>query len=136
MNKYPSRYSNGKMVSAAQYITELICENRAKFIKEDIGFKFWTNKKWSKFYRDQIATANKLLTKFSDKAIIRALNNKKAEKIYSLRAPHLMPIIEDEQSSLEIENTKINKTYDRSEDKTFVKQSNNRSKLSRLKDLE
>lgn len=34
-HKFPSRYSNGKQVSAAQYITELICENKAKINKED-----------------------------------------------------------------------------------------------------
>ena len=41
---YPSRYSNGKTVSAAQYITELICEHKANIEKLDLHYKFWTNK--------------------------------------------------------------------------------------------
>jgi len=93
MQKYPSRYSNGKMVSAPQYITEVICEKKAKYDKEDLGFKFWTNKKWSAFYRNQISTANKLLKKYSCVAIIKALKNKKADYIYSLRAPSLIKLI-------------------------------------------
>jgi hypothetical protein len=35
-NKYLSKYSNGKTVSAAQYITEIICENKAKRDKLDL----------------------------------------------------------------------------------------------------
>ena len=38
--KFESKYSNNKMVSAAQYITELICENKAKIDKKDIHYKF------------------------------------------------------------------------------------------------
>lgn len=133
--KYPSRYSNGKLVSAAQYITELICENKAKNEKRDLGFKFWTNKEWSAYYRNQIATANKLLTQYSDKAIIRALKDKKAERIYSLRAPHLLDIIKKEQKIVENENQTIFKDYDRSSNKKF-KQENVSSKLSKLKELE
>ena len=38
--KYISKYSNGKEVSAAQYITELICENKAKQDKKDLHYKF------------------------------------------------------------------------------------------------
>ena len=56
--KYPSRYSNEKFVSAAQYITEMICEKKAKIDKEDLHHRFWTNKKWSSFFRNQIATAH------------------------------------------------------------------------------
>lgn len=136
MNKYQSRYSNGKMVSAAQYITELLCENKAKKDNKDLGFRFWTNKEWSRFYRDQIATANKLLSKYSDRAIIAALKNKRAENIYSLRAPHLKDIIEQEQNVLDTKNTKITKEYDRSENKNFTTNNKIKTKLSKLKDME
>ena len=134
--KYPSRYSNGKEVSAAQYITELICENKAKINKEDIGFRFWTNTKWMKFYRDQIASANKLLEKYNEQAIIKALKNIRASKIFSLRAPHLIDIIEEEQKIIESQNQTLRQDYDRSSNKKF--QTNNRvsSKLSKLKELE
>ena len=39
-NKYISRYSNNKSVSEAQYITELICEKKAKLEKTDLHFRF------------------------------------------------------------------------------------------------
>jgi hypothetical protein len=104
-NKYPSKYSNGKLVSAAQFITEIICENKAMKDNKDLHYRFWTNKNWESFYRSQIASAHKLLKTYDAKAIIKALKNSKARKIYSLRAPHLIPIIETEQAILS--NTEI-----------------------------
>jgi hypothetical protein len=133
---YPSRYSNGKTVSAAQYITELICEHKAKLSKMDLHYRFWVNKEWSKYYRDQIATANKLIKTYPAKAIIRALNDKKAEKIYSLRAPHLISIIEQYQKLVESENNEISTPIDRSPVNTFRKPLPAKNILSKLKELD
>ncbi len=132
---YISKYSNGKNVTAAQYITELICENKAKKDGKDLHFKFWTNKEWASYYKNQIATANKLVLKYNDQAIIRALKSKKAEKIYSLRAPHLIPIIEHEQAILEKQNTVLSKEYDRAKDKKY-RNNTTKSIISKLKELE
>jgi hypothetical protein len=134
---YPSRYSNGKTVSAAQYITELICEHKARIEKLDLHYRFWTNKEWSKYYRDQIATANKLLKKYTPKAIVRALNDKKTEKIYSLRAPHLIAIIEHHEMLAQSENKNMKDTIDRSDDKKFRQPIKNKNNiLSKLKEME
>ena len=132
---YLSKYSNGKKVSAAQYITELICENKAKQEKRDLHFRFWTNKEWSSYYRNQIATANKLVKQYDEQAIIRALKNKKAEKIYSLRAPHLVSIIEYEEELLNQENKTLSKEYDRSNNKKH-RHSIQKTLISKLQELE
>lgn len=135
--KYPSKYSNGKEVSGAQYITETICENKAKINKEDLHFRFWTMPKWSRFFRDQIATANKLIKQYGEKAVIRALNNPKAQKIYSLRAPHLIPIIEQEVIGLEKENKLLTKNFERKENVSHRKHINNQNSiLSKLEDID
>ena len=134
---YPSRYSNGKTVSAAQYITELICEHKANIEKLDLHYKFWTNKEWSKYYIDQIATANKLLKKYTAKSIIRALNDYKAEKIYSLRAPHLSAIIDKHEALLSLENNELTESINRDEKTTFRKKSTGKPNiLSKLKELD
>jgi len=135
--KYPSRYSNGKDISAAQYITEIICEKKAKLDSLDLHFRFWLNKKWSAFYKNQIATAYKLLKKYDANAIIRALNDAKSVKIYSLRAPMLEPIIEHHQKILSAENTEITKEYERKTDELiFGKKSNKKNIISKLKDID
>jgi hypothetical protein len=136
-NKYPSKYSNGRTVSAAQYITELICEKKAKIDNKDLHYKFWTNKEWSGFYKNQIASANKLLKTYSANAIIKALNNDKAKKVYSLRSPFLVPIIKDEEDKLSRVNTKLTKELERKKTVKFNQTSNNKNHiLSKLKDID
>jgi hypothetical protein len=134
--KYPSKYSNGKMVSAAQYITEIICEKKAKKDKKDLHYRFWTSKEWSVFYRNQIASAHMLLSKYHETAIIRGLNNSKSERIYSLRAPHLPAIIEHEQKLFESQNQELSITLERPDEVVFNKAKNKTNIISKLKELE
>lgn len=136
--KYISKYSNGKEVSEAQYITELICENKAKKDGLDLHYRFWTNKKWNLYYRNQIASANKLLLKYNAKAIIAALKDISASKIYSLRAPHLAPIIEKHEEILNKANQSLTLQINRVNDNSFRKniQSRNNNIISKLKDLD
>lgn len=135
-NKFPSKYSNGKEVSAAQFITEIICERKAVLSKEDLHYRFWTQKKWASFYRNQIGSAHKLLKKHNAKAIIRALNTNQGKKIYSLRAPHLPAMIEHEQSLIDKENVNITIDINRNDDIKFRQASKSKNIISRLKDLE
>jgi hypothetical protein len=134
--KYISKYSNDKFVTAQQYITELICEHKALKEKKDLHFRFWTNKEWSLFYRNQIATANKLIEKYSSQAIIEAIKDDRAKKIFSLRAPHLIPIIEEHEAIIQAQNNKLSMEFDRNTQKTYHKSSKQKNTLSRLKELE
>jgi hypothetical protein len=134
--QYPSKYSNGKQVSAAQYITEIICEKKAKLDKKDLHYRFWINKEWEKFYKDQIASAYRLLKKYSDTAIIRALNCSKAEKIYSLRAPFLIPIIEQEERLVKSQNTELSLELTRLDNVVFGQKQKKQNIISKLKDLD
>lgn len=136
MKKYLSKYSNGKSVSPAQYITEIICEHKAKRDKKDLHYKFWTTEYWSKFYRDQIASANKLLKAYSPEDIVCALNSQKAQQIYSLRAPFLKPIIEQAATINQQKNKVLSKTFDRQEKINFRKHEPKKNIISKLEDLE
>jgi hypothetical protein len=135
--KFPSKYSNGKDVSAAQFITELICENKAKIDKRDLHFKFWNNKEWASFFRNQIASANKLLKNYDAVDIIRALKTPKGQKIYSLRAKHLIPmIIEQQVKSQSMVDASKSINIDRSETKKIKEHKISKNILSRLEDLD
>lgn len=136
---YPSRYSPDCWVSAPQYITELICEKKARLDKKDLPTKFWELKEWRNFYRNQITAANTLLKKYKAEAIIAALRDKKTFRIFSLRAPWLSGIIEEHESLLskkqeqgtphiEIPDVDINEKPRVSKEK--------RNKLSNLKRLD
>lgn len=134
-NKYISKYSNNKEVSAAQYITEIICEHYAQKNKLDLHYRFWTHKDWATYYRNQIGSANKLLKKYDCRAIIRALNNPKSSRIYSLRAPHLIAIIESEQEKLAQQNTELQTQYERKNEK-YQQNKSKKNIISKLKELE
>lgn len=134
--KYPSKYSNGKEVSAAQYITEIICEKKAKRDKRDLHYRFWLNKEWAAFYRNQIASANKLVREHNELAVIKALNHPKSEKIYSLRAPHLVAIIQQEERVLETINHDLSIKLERKTEIVYSKLTIQNNIISKLKDLE
>lgn len=136
LNKYLSKYSNGKYVSASQYITEIICEHLALKNKKDLHYRFWINKDWEKFYKSQIFSANKLLSKYTDKAIIAALKTPEGQKIYSLRAPHLIDIILKQEHILSIKNNELNVSIERNTESKGVKQSKKTNIFDRLKDID
>lgn len=136
MIQYISKYSNGKKVSAAQYITELICENKAKKDKTDLHYRFWTNKKWNLYYRNQIASANKLLETYDAKAVIEALKDPEAAKIYSLRAPHLKAIIDKHSAILQNQNNNLTVSIDRKDNKSYRQNQSKNGIISKLKEID
>jgi hypothetical protein len=135
-NKYLSKYSNGKTVSASQYITEIICEHLAIKNKKDLHYRFWINKEWEKFYKSQIFSANKLLSKYSDKAIIAALKTPEGQKIYSLRAPHLVDIIVRQENILQTKNNEQNVLIERNTVSKGVSNTKKTNIFDRLKDID
>lgn len=97
---YPSIYSPQKNVTAAQYIIELICQKKARLSKTDLPIQFWKLPKWQKFFRSQLRKCHILLKQYDERAIINALKNKRAYGIYSLFAPWLIDIIDEEEEIL------------------------------------
>lgn len=136
--KYISKYSNGKLVSPAQYITELICENKARVDKKDLHYRFWVNKDWASFYRNQIASANKLVKQYDPKAIINAIKNQQAQRTYSLRSPVLTKLIQQEQKKIDAQpdNQEV-ATYNRKVDASKRRKSRKSTNiLSRLEEID
>jgi len=135
-HKYLSKYSNGKTVSAAQFITEIVCENKARRDKLDLHYRFWTHSTWASFYRNQIASANKLVKQYGAKPIIKALQDDKGKNIYSLRAPFLIPIIEKYRDLIEAENKDFTLEVDRNSKTSFRQPKSKRNIISKLKELD
>lgn len=97
---YHSRYSEG-YVSAAQYITELVCEKKAAREKKELPIFFWKLPAWATYFKSQIGTANKLLKTYSSKAILKVLMDPKMKNTYSLRAPWLTSYFSREQDIID-----------------------------------
>lgn len=135
-NKYLSKYSNGKLVSAAQFISELVCERLAKKQKKDLHYRFWLSDEWQKEYKGQIATANKLLKKYEAKFIIEALLSDVGKKIYSLRAPHLPDTIEKIMKKKPSEAKPAVVIQRNMLDKGHQKSTSTKNIIDKLKDIE
>jgi len=136
-SKYPSRYSPQGFVHGAQYVTELICEKKAKVEKKELPLKFWDLPDWNKYYKYQIMLANRLVKKYGESAVIATLNDKRTWKTYSLRAPLLVPILEEYKEKSELAKT-ISKglEYDFSKKETFNSNNSKKSIISKLRDLD
>lgn len=120
-SRYPSKYSQGVFVTAAQYISELVCEAKARSKKTVLTERFWSEPSWEKFYKQQIIAANGLLRTYRVEAIISALKTRQGSKIFSLHAPWLDDIIKEEQSKLEL-SEKIAADKAQNEKKTVLVQ--------------
>lgn len=136
MKKRISKYSNGAQVSDAQYITEIICENFAKKNKKDLHYRFWLEKSWSKFYKSQIASANKLLKKYQADDIISALLSDAGRKIFSLRAPHLGDIIDKASKENSAKNKEILNKVERNTLSKGKQAKTQKSMIDKLKEIE
>lgn len=101
-----SRYTDTeKQLTPAQWLAELMCERKAKSERKDLPVKFWDKKlypEWAKEWVKQAIIANRLLKKYSFEAIVAALKNPKALKIYSLGATKMLtPLIEQAQKQID-----------------------------------
>jgi hypothetical protein len=80
--------STGQPCNAAQYAAELVCLRKRE--KENCGsleFKFW-NKSQKEEYQTQIRVASNLISKYSEKALIRYLNSPSGNNVYALGFLH------------------------------------------------
>lgn len=134
--KYPSKYSNGKEVTAAQYLVEIVCERIAKRKKKDLHFRFWLSKEWEKEYKGQISSANKLLKKYGFSDIVDALKTTQGNKIYSLRAPHLPDIIDETIRIKQNQPVIQNKIVERNLLNTGLNKIHKQTIIDKLKELD
>ena len=139
MTKNYKHKTTGQECNAAQYIAEMVCLREAE--KKRVGrpaYALWNTELWKKKFKSQVTQAYKLLKKYSEKAIINALNSYKGKSIYSLRVKFLDPVIQNEQRKLDKVDSREIKEVEY-KDNTLEKPRKpfgKKGKLSRLKDLE
>ena len=108
-SRYPSIYSPETFVTAAQYITELLFQKKAKYEKKELPLKFWKNSEYSKQFVRWQRQANKLVKEYSGNAIIAALKDPKSGLRWSLHGEFLLNLIkEHHQKILEQEKNRAN----------------------------
>ena len=136
-----SRYkspSTGEYCTAAQYVSELMCQRMAENNNEgSLCYKFWNTKKWRRTYINQIIKANELVEKYDERAIVKFLNSDRGKKIYSLRFPNLESMIAEEERKLKILDKNSNDTdYKDSSGSQPRKPFGQQSDMSKLRNLD
>lgn len=112
--RYLSPSSPGEYVTAAQYIGELICHHRATSLKTNLPIKFWRLPDWKQYFLYQVRLAYPLIKTHGEKAVIRAIEDNRSSKTYSLRNPRLLRIIKEKAKEVakeKIQPTTIPKVY-------------------------
>lgn len=98
--KYTSLYTD-KQVTAAQLITEKICERYAERYDKTLVYQFWSLMEWRKFFKLQMIFANALLKNYSCQAILDGLADNRARSVYSLKNPILIDIVKEKQCNID-----------------------------------
>ena len=136
-----SRYkspSTGDYCTCAQYVAEIVCNRVAE--KENVGtqaHKFWNTPKWRKLYQYQVVLANRLIKKYPEAAVVKAVNSPECRRMYSLRFPPLESIVLKYQKIIEQQSQ--NSTTIEVKEGSVSRQARSygsKSKLQRLRELD
>jgi hypothetical protein len=104
-SRYPSKYSPGTFITAAQYIIELLYTQYCYKQQREPLLNFWQSDEGKKFLGGQLRVTYSLLKKYSPKALITTIEEK---KIDNLRVKWILPWIARKQKTLDIISTKEN----------------------------
>jgi len=134
---YKSKYTTN-LVTAPQYLAEIVCENMAAKEGKVLTQNFWNDKYWSYPYKGQVAAANGLLKLYSAEALINVLTRPdKRSKVLSLRQEYPLLIdVKKEQDRLnalaeKAESLEVVKPDDKpSEYKPYVRRNKGFDKLN------
>ncbi len=97
-SNYPSRYAPDGWVTPAQYIVELLCEQKSKkYGTGELPIQFWNLEAWANEFKSQLRATHKLLKTYDAKAIISAIKEK---RLFTLRPKFVIPYIEAKQKIL------------------------------------
>lgn len=135
-SKYQSP-STGEYCTCAQYVAEVMCTRMAQKDNEGTqAYKFWNTDKWKKTYQHQVILANRLISKYSEGALSRAINSRELSRAYSLRHPKVNDVVRKYDITLKSE-TLDSKTIQVTEDaKTRTKGYGTKSKFNQLRNLD
>lgn len=134
-----SKYTSpDKKITPAQKIAEIIMERAIIAKGKTPPVRFWRLAAYKKDFVWQVILANRLLTRYSESAILRAVQSQAARTITSLANRRLIPLIEAEQHKLELMNSSLSnceaEPLDTAEKQreTFVRSTSISSKLKGL----
>lgn len=129
--------STGDYCTCASYLAELMCLRLAEHKNEGkLGYKFWNKKPWDWTFKQQLFTANSLIKKYGEAAVVKAVNSPYLSKVFSLKNKRVIPEIIKQSKILE-ENKESKQELEIKEKPTIRKKTyGKKSKLNKLRGLD
>jgi len=128
--------STGDYCTCASYLAELMCLRLAEHKNEGkLGYKFWNKKPWDWTFKQQLFTANSLVKKYGEVAVVKAVNSPSLTKVFSLKNKRVVPEILRQVKIIE-DNKDKKQELDIKEKPTVRKSAyGKKSKLNKLRGL-
>ena len=133
--------STGDYCTCAAYVAEIMCQRKAQHENTgSLAFKFWSEKPWDWTFKKQLLMAQKIVKKYSEAALVRAINSRGITKIFSLKHKKILPAVARCQKEID-ERAKQVQVIEVKENPTtrvgsFAKKGGKRSKLNKLRNIE
>ncbi len=129
--------STGDYCTCASYLAELMCLRLAEHKNEGkLGYKFWNKKPWDWTFKQQLFTANTLVKKYGESAVVKAVNSPYLSKVFSLKNKRVVPEINRQLKLIKDNEDKKQELDVKEEAKTRKKTYGKKSKLNKLRGLE
>jgi hypothetical protein len=134
-SKYKHK-STGDHCTCASYLAEMMCLRLAEHKNEgNLTYKFWNKKPWDWTFKQQLFTANSLIKKYGEVAVVRAVNSPALSKVFSLKNKRVVPEINRQLKLLE-QRPEQKQELDIKQDPVARKKSfGKKSKLSKIRNI-
>jgi hypothetical protein len=100
-SKYKHK-STGDHCTCAAYLAEMMCLRLAEHKNEgNLTYKFWNKKPWDWTFKQQLFTANSLIKKYGELAVVKAVNSPALSKVFSLKNQRVVPEIKKQLKIIE-----------------------------------
>lgn len=97
----------GRTTDESHYLAEIAILRQAKKKKVKLSDGFWNDRVWKKEYQGQLIAAHALLKIFQFSDILKALNSKEANWVFSLRYKGLIDVIHSVKSKREFQESQV-----------------------------
>lgn len=129
--------STGDYCTCASYLAELMCLRLAEHKNEGkLGYKFWNKKPWDWTFKQQLFTANALIKKYGESAVVKAVNSPYLSKVFSLKNKRVVPEINRQLKLIKDSKDKKQELDIKEQATTRKKTYGKKSKLNKLRGLD
>jgi len=127
--------TTGDHCTCAAYIAEMMCLRLAQHKNEgNLSYKFWNKKPWDWTFKQQLFAANKLIKQYGEKAVLRAVLQKKS--VFSLKNKQILPEIKRQVDTLKKEKNEEQKLDIKKNAQSRKKSYGKKSTLDKLRKLD